>query len=105
MLRKFKDNLALTFVSSLLSAYETEELESGRRLISTIAGVYFVQKGIRDMGKNPVNGIQKLVLGGILLYTSASDLNKKITKKPKELSDIRKNQIQGNDPRSVPEFV
>lgn len=106
MFRNVKDKIKISLITSLLKDYETEELESGKRLISVIAGVYILQKGIRKIRKYPVRGIEEVALGSVLLYSAASGLNKKIIKKPSEPSDIRKNQIQGNDPRSpVPAFV
>lgn len=91
---------------SLLKSYETEELEAGKRIVSLIAGVYMVQRGIRCISKHPFLGIQETLLGGVLLYNGAVGINKRITRKPVEASDIRRNQIQGNDPDSaVPAFV
>lgn len=106
MLTKLKDRFTLSVLNSLLAGYETEGLDAGKRIISAIAGVYILQKGIKDIRKHPVHAIEKVALGGVLLYSAASGLNKKITKKPTEISEMRKNQIQGNDPRSdVPAFV
>ncbi|TKC09490.1 hypothetical protein [Pedobacter frigoris] len=106
MFRKVKDKLKISLISSLLKDYETEELESGKRLVSVIAGVYILQKGIRKIRKHPITAFEEVALGSILLYSAASGLNKKIIKKPVEPADIRRNQIQGNDPRSaVPAFV
>jgi hypothetical protein len=106
MFRHIKDNITTSLVSSLLSKYETEELNSGKRLISVIAGVYMLQKGIRVLGKHTFRGIEEIALGSILLYSAASGLNKRLIKKPSHPSDIRRNQIQGNDPRAdVPAFV
>ncbi|RZK80783.1 MAG: hypothetical protein EOO92_06905 [Pedobacter sp.] len=105
MFNSLKHKITLSFVNSILSSYEAAELDSGKRLISTIAGVYMLQKAIKDIPNHPYKAAQKFALSGLLLYTAASGLNKKIIKKPKELSDVRKNQIQGNDPQSVPAFV
>lgn len=106
MLNKLKERFTLSLVSSLVNGYEAQELETGKRLISIIAGVYMLQKGIRAIRKHPVTAVEEVALGSILLYSAASGLNKKIIKKPAKPSDIRRNQIQGNDPRSpVPEFV
>ncbi|WEK21482.1 MAG: hypothetical protein P0Y49_10070 [Candidatus Pedobacter colombiensis] len=106
MLQQAKEKLTLSIIESL-AKYETKELNTGKRLISVIAGVYMVQKGIRSLGRHTfLRGIEEITLGGILLYGAASGLNKKIIKKPLKPSDVRRNQIQGNDPRSgVPAFV
>lgn len=101
-----KNKLGIIAAKSLLSAYDTEELDAGKRLVSIIAGAYIFQRGIRAISKHPFIGIQEALLGGMLLYNGAVGINKKIIKKPTELSDIRRNQIQGNDPDSaVPAFV
>lgn len=106
MFRHIKDNITTSIINSLLSGYETEELNSGKRLISVIAGIYMLQKGIRVIRTHTIRGIEEIALGSILLYSAASGLNKKIIKKPSQPSDIRRNQIQGNDPRAdVPAFV
>ena len=105
MFNSLKDKLTLSFVNSILNSYDARELDSGKRLISTIAGVYMLQKAIKDIPDHPYKAVQKFALSGLLLYTAASGLNKKIIRKPKDLSDVRKNQIQGNDPQSVPAFV
>lgn len=106
MFRKIKDKLAVTVAKSFLSSYQTEELNAGKRFFSVIAGVYILQNGIKNISTSPIYSIQKVILGSVLLFNAASDLNRKITRKPTELSDIRKNQIQGNDPKSSePAFV
>ncbi|SMC97780.1 hypothetical protein [Pedobacter africanus] len=106
MFKKIKDEFTTSLVSSLLTKYEAEELDAGKRLISVVAGVYMLQKGIRKIRKHHIVAVEEIVLGSILLYSAASGLHKKIIKQPVQPSDIRKNQIQGNDPRSdVPAFV
>lgn len=106
MFGKIKERLTLSVINSSLVGYEAKELDTGKRLISVIAGVYILQKGIRNIRKHPFVAVEEVALGSILLYNAASGLNKKIVKKPTEISDVRRNQIQGNDPRSdVPAFV
>lgn len=106
MFKKIKNEFTTSLVNSLLTKYETEELDAGKRLISVIAGIYILQKGIRNIRKHHFVAAEEIVLGSILLYSAASGLNKKIIKQPLKPSDVRKNQIQGNDPRSdVPAFV
>ncbi len=96
----------MSIINSLLTKYETKELETGKRIVSVIAGVYIFQKAIRNLKKHPFIAAEQVVMAAILLYTAAADLNKKIIKKPLDDADVRKNQIQGNDPDStVPAFV
>lgn len=105
MLQQIKERLSLAIINSLTN-YETGELNTGKRIISVIAGIYILQSGIRTVSKHTLRGIEEITLGGILLYSAASGLNKKIIRKPTEPGEMRKNQIQGNDPRSdVPAFV
>ncbi|WP_316821992.1 hypothetical protein [Pedobacter gandavensis] len=106
MFELLKNKIGILAATSMLSAYDTEELDAGKRFIAILAGAYIFSKGIKAIKKHPLIGIQEAVLGGVLLYTGAVGINKKIIKKPREHSDIRRNQIQGNDPRSsVPAFV
>lgn len=106
MFGKLKNKLGIIAAKSLLSAYDTDELDAGKRIVSIIAGAYIFQRGIKAITTHPFIGIQEALLGGILLYNGAVGANKKIIRKPTELSDVRRNQIQGNDPDSaVPAFV
>lgn len=106
MLGKLKSKLGILAAKSLLNAYDTDELDAGKRIISIIAGAYIFQRGIKAISKHPFIGVQEALLGGILLYNGAVGINKKIIRKPKDPSDFRSNQIQGNDPDSpVPAFV
>ncbi|TCD00129.1 hypothetical protein [Pedobacter psychroterrae] len=105
MFQKIKDNIAVNLVTSFLGAYETNEIQPAKRFLSIVASIYIIQSGIKDLSKHPIYSAQKLLLAGALIYSAAIDLNKRIIKKPKE-TDIRRNQIQGNDPNSqVPAFV
>ena len=105
MFQKIKDNIAVNLVTSFLGAYETNEIQPAKRFLAIVASIYIIQSGIKDLPKHPVYSVQKLLLAGALIYSAAIDLNKRIIKKPKE-TDIRRNQIQGNDPNSqVPAFV
>jgi hypothetical protein len=105
MLQQAKEKFTLSIIESL-AKYETKDLNTGKRLISVIAGVYMLQKGIRSLSKHTFRGIEEITLGGVLLFSAASGLHKKIIKKPLNPSDVRRNQIQGNDPKSgVPAFV
>lgn len=113
MLQKLKERFTISILNSLLSkydaatsSYEPAELEAGKRLISVIAGIYIFQKGIRNIHKHPFLAVEEVALGSILLYSAAAGLHKKIVKKPVDDADVRRNQIQGNDPDSfAPAFV
>lgn len=106
MFQKLKERVNLTIQNSLLAKYDATDLEAGKRLVSIIAGVYVFQKGIRNIQKHPILAVEEVALAGILFYSAASGLHKKVAKKPIDVADIRKNQIQGNDPNScVPAFV
>lgn len=105
MFQKIKDNIAVNLVTSFLGTYETNEIQPAKRFLAIVASIYIIQSGIKDLPKHPIYSVQKLLLAGALIYSAAIDLNKRIIKKPKE-TDIRRNQIQGNDPNSqVPAFV
>lgn len=106
MLKQLKERFTISILNSLLTKYETEELETGKRIVSVVAGVYIFQKAIRNIRKHPFIAAEQVALAAILLYTAAADLNKKIIKKPVDAAEVRRNQIQGNDPDSfVPAFV
>ncbi|MFP5081602.1 hypothetical protein [Pedobacter sp. JCM 36344] len=105
MFNSLKDKFTLFFLNSIFNSYEAGELDTGKRLVSSFAGAYLLKKAIKDVPQHPYKAAQKFALSVLLLYAAASGLNKKIIKKPKELSDIRKNQIQGNDPHAIPAFV
>lgn len=106
MLKNVKEKFRLSIINALLKDYETQDLHAGKRIISIIAGVYIFQKGIRSITKSPFIAVEEVALGSVLLYSALSGLNGKIIRKPIDPSDIRKNQIQGNDPDSiVPAFV
>jgi len=106
MLKRAKEKLTFSIINSLLNDYEAQELHVGKRIVSIIAGIYIVQKGIKSIARTPVIAIEEVALGGVLLYNAFSGLQGKIIKKPINAADIRRNQIQGNDPNStVPAFV
>lgn len=106
MFETLKEKFTMSILNSLLTKYETEELETGKRIVSVIAGAYIFQKAVRNLKKHPLIAAEQVAMAAILLYTAAADLNKKIIKKPLDAADVRRNQIQGNDPNStVPAFV
>jgi hypothetical protein len=106
MFDKLTHNLTISAAKSLLKTDGPTELSPGRRLISIVAGAYIFQRGIRTLSKRPFLGLQEAFLGGLLLYNGASGIKNSINRKPKKVSEVRRNQIQGNDPKTgVPAFV
>ena len=106
MFNKLNHILRISAAKSLLNIDENVKLSTGKRLISLIAGVYMIQREINGLNKNPILSIQEAVIGGLLLYNGATGMEKSVKRKPTKVSDVRKNQIQGNDPNSeVPAFV
>jgi len=106
MFNKLKHILTISAAKSLLQIDENTSLSTGKRIISIIAGIYMVQKGLNGITKNPILSIQEAVIGGLLLYNGATGMEKPVKRKPTKISDVRRNQIQGNDPNSeVPAFV
>ena len=105
MFRNLKHKIAITAGKKLLNNTEELRLNTGKRIITIIAGAYLFQKGFSHVTTAPVLAIQELALGSLLLYSGASGINKLNQIKPKKVSEMRKNQIQGNDPDAVPQFV
>jgi uncharacterized membrane protein len=103
MLQTLQHKLTLLTGKVLLNIDEAREMEAGKRLISLLAGAYIFQRGLRIIYKSPILAFQELLLGGFLLYNGATGIN--LLAKPKEIADIRRNQIQGNDPDAFPAFV
>ena len=105
MLGNINHKIALFTGKLLLNFDEAKEMEAGKRLISIIAGAYIFQRGVRIITKSPGLAIQEVLLGGFLLYNGATGVNLLAYKKPKEPADMRRNQIQGNEPGAIPAFV
>jgi hypothetical protein len=71
-----------------------------------LAGAYIFQRGIKTVTKHPITSIQESLLGIFLIYDAINGIKETYPKKPTEISQIRRNQIQGNDPKSAtPAFV
>jgi len=106
MLSKITHNLTIIAGKKLLDNLDPENLNIGKSLLSIIAGAYIFQKGIKNIYKHPVIGFQEAFLGGYLLYDSIKGIRDGYIRHPTEVYQVRKNQIQGNDPNSaVPAFV
>lgn len=106
MFSKITHNLTVLAARKMLQTNKAENLGTAKRLVSVIAGAYIFQRGIKALVKHPVLGIQEVLLGGFLIYDAVNDIRETYPNKPTEASQVRKNQIQGNDPNSAaPAFV
>ncbi|WP_432712293.1 hypothetical protein [Pedobacter sp.] len=106
MLLKLRHQLHILSGKFLLNLDDARELDAGKRIISLLAGVYIFQKGMKIVTKSPVIAMQEILLGSFLLYNGATGINLLARiNKPREIAEMRKNQIQGNDPDAVPAFV
>ena len=105
MFRTLKHKLTITAGKKLLNSNTDLQLDTGKRILSILVGAYIFQKGAFNLTKSPILAIQELALGSVLIFNGASGINKVEQIKPKRVSEVRKNQIQGNDPNEVPEFV
>ena len=106
MFRKLTHNLTVMAAKQLLDADHTEHIGTAKRMVSIIAGAYIFQRGLKSITKHPLIGFQEAFLGGFLVYDAVSTIKRNYPARPKELADVRRNQIQGNDPDSaIPAFV
>lgn len=106
MLSKITHNLTILAAKKILDTNKTANLSTAKRVVSIIAGAYILNRGIRSIVKHPILGAQEALLGGFLLFDAVRGIKETYPKRPKELNDVRRNQIQGNDPDSpVPAFV
>ncbi|MBB5638060.1 hypothetical protein HDF26_001430 [Pedobacter cryoconitis] len=106
MLNKITHNLTILAAKKILHTNNAENLSTAKRLVSIIAGAYIFQRGIKCLYKHPIIGIQEAFLGGFLMYDAVKSIKDTYPMKPTDPAEIRRNQIQGNDPNSpVPAFV
>jgi hypothetical protein len=105
MLQTLTHKLTILAGKLLLNIEDAREMDAGKRIISIVAGAYILQRGIKTAFKSPVMAIQEILLGSFLLYNGTTGINLLALRKPREIADVRKNQIQGNDPDAVPAFV
>lgn len=106
MFSKIQHNLTILAAKKILDSNHSLHLSTAKRFISIIAGAYIFSKGLRSITKHPVLGIQETILGGFLLLDAVKDIKNTYPRKPRELNEVRRNQIQGNDPDcAVPAFV
>lgn len=106
MFSKITHNLTILAAKKLLETNKTESLDGAKCALSIVAGAYILQKGLRNLHKHPLLCLQETFLGGFLIYGAVQDMIGKYPKRPTEVSQVRRNQIQGNDPNSSsPAFV
>jgi len=106
MLNKITHNLTILAARKILNTNNAENLSTAKRLVSIIAGAYIFQRGVKCFYKHPIIGIQEAFLGGFLMYDAVKSIKDTYPMKPTDPSEVRRNQIQGNDPNSpVPAFV
>lgn len=106
MIKKLKHQITILAAKKLLDNYNSENISTGRRLLTIVAGAYIFQNGVRNLHKHPLIAFQEAALGGYLLYDAIKGIADGYNRQPKEVYQMRKNQIQGNDPDSpVPAFV
>jgi len=104
MLSTLTHKLTILTGKLLLNLEDAREMDAGKRFISIVAGVYILQRGIKTAFKSPVLAVQEILLGSFLLYNGTTGVNF-LARRPKEIAEVRRNQIQGNDPDAVPAFV
>lgn len=106
MFSKLTHNLTILAAKKLLETNKTESLDGAKFIISVVAGAYIFQKGIRNIHKHPLICLQETFLGGFLIYDAITKIRDLYPSLPTDVSQVRKNQIQGNDPKSLtPAFV
>jgi len=106
MLNKITHHLTVLAAKKLLETNQSENISTAKSVISIVAGAYIFQRGIRNIIKHPVISLQETLLGAYLIHEALKSIREIYPDKPKEVSQVRKNQIQGNDPNSaVPAFV
>ncbi|WP_442587158.1 hypothetical protein ACSBL2_14035 [Pedobacter sp. AW31-3R] len=106
MFGKITRNITILAAKKLLSDNSEGIQSTGKRLLTVVAGAYLFQSGLKNLTKHPFIAVQEATLGAYLLYDAAKSISDGYDRKPKEIYQMRKNQIQGNDPDSpVPAFV
>lgn len=106
MFSKITHNLTVSAAKRLLETNKKETLSTAKRLLSIAAGAYILQRGIRSVTRHPVTSIQETLLGIFLIYDAVHTIKETYPQQPTEAAQIRRNQIQGNDPSSpAPAFV
>lgn len=106
MFNRITHNLTVFAAKKLLQTNKAENRNGAKCLLSAAAGVYILQRGVRNLHKHPLTSVQETILGGYLIYDALATIKYLYPKQPTKVSQVRKNQIQGNDPNSLtPAFV
>lgn len=101
MFTKLKHNLTVMAAKKLLAANKIKKYNSTKRTVSLVAGAYIIHKGLKNITKHPLIGLQEAFLGGFLVYDAVIALRKDIPDRKVNFSRIRRNQIRTNDPESL----
>lgn len=101
MFTKLKHNLTILAAKKLLAANKTKKYSSTKCTVSLVAGAYIFHKGLKNIAKHPLIGLQEAFLGGFLVYDAVSALGKDIPDRKANFSRVRRNQIRANDPESL----
>ena len=72
MFEVIKDKLSDTLKVPLLQENPDANVNMPERILSILVGTYITYKGIKQIFKNPMIGLQESVVGGILLYRGAT---------------------------------
>lgn len=97
--------LTLSAAKKLIDNNNQQTLSTAKRIISLISGAYIFQRGIRNIHTHPLISAQEIALGGFLVFDAISGIKNTYPRKPTDPAQIRRNQIQGNDPSTTPAFV
>jgi uncharacterized membrane protein len=104
MLETVTNRLTDTLNGSLFQKPETINVESSERVLSTIAGAFLFYKGITQLIKHPIIGIQEALVGGVLIYRGATGYCPIYAKLGKDSTDVEAVRITEtfivNRPRS-----
>lgn len=106
MFDKITHNIAIVAAKKLLHINQSENVSAAKCSLSIVAGIYILQRGIRTLQKHPLMSLQETFMGAFLIYDGVSNIRNIYPQKPKDITQVRRNQIQGNDPNSyAPAFV
>lgn len=106
MFNKLTHNLTVLAAKKLLETNKSENLSTAKCVLSMAAGAYIFQRGLRNIYSHPLISLQETFLGAFLIYDGINNIKTIHPKKPTDISQVRRNQIQGNDPDSLtPAFV
>ena len=64
-----------------------ENIDQGERILSVIAGGYLLYKGIKNLGRHPLLGLQGAATGGYMIYRGATGVCPIYTQLGKDTTD------------------